>query len=128
MSWKVYTRLMRPILQEHKPIQPRREDRHFLRFADKPDLPVIEPEGDLRLNVQPIVKVAPRQEIPGLNFKALQFWLDHLGPAIYNPIVAYEDDEGNYHPGLDGSHRTRCLWEIGEPDVRILTWNTPQRP
>jgi len=126
MSWTVYTRLMRPILQDHEPRQPKREERRFLRHAPKPPLPVLEGTDAFAIEELPLITTVPRNEIPDLNFTVLQYWLDHLGPAIYNPISAYKDDGGNLHIGRDGSHRTRCLWEIGEPSVRILIRNTPK--
>jgi len=127
MTWTVYSRLMRPILQDFEPVQPKREDGSFLRYAEKPPMPDIVNTEDFYLEEQPIEKVVPRQKIDGLNFKALQYWLDHLGPAIYNPISAYLDEDGEYHVGRDGSHRTRCLWEIGEPAVRLLTRRTLEK-
>jgi len=127
MRWKVYTRLMRPVLQDYEPEQPNREDRRFLRYAEKPQMPNVKPGDGFYLESQPLVKVAPRLTVDGLNFKALQYWLDHLGAAIYNPITAYRDDEGKYHLDKDGGHRTQCLWEIGEPSIRVLTRRTRKR-
>lgn len=127
MTWKRYSRLMRPFYTEIEPIQPRREDRAFLRYAPKPPMPDVKDEGDFHLDDYPIIKAAVPYEIPDINLKALQYWLDHLGPAIYNPLTAYLDDKGEFHVDLDGSHRLRCLWEIGEPMVRILTRTIPER-
>ena len=121
VKWKVYNWLLKPIYQTEKPTQPKREDRLFLRYASKPPITIVSGGPGFYYEEAPLIDVAPCIEIPDLNFRALQYWLDHLGPAIYNPINAYQDDEGEYHVDGDGAHRLRCLWEIGEPLVRVMT-------
>ena len=102
------------------PEQPKREDRVFLRHAEKPPLKPTPENDGVHLKVFPINEVAPRAEIKDLNFKSLQIWLDHLGQAIYNPLTASYTENGEIQLSRAGDHRSRCLWEIGEPEIRLV--------
>jgi SAM-dependent methyltransferase len=62
------------------------------------------------------IPMIPMFDIPKINVKALQFWIDHLGEAIYNPVLLEDNGHGMFR---DGYHRARCLFEIGEPALRV---------
>ncbi|GAG80390.1 unnamed protein product, partial [marine sediment metagenome] len=105
---------MRKSKTTHSPIQPNRDERVFLGYADKPPLkptPIIEgidEEGNpysISLEEHPITDVLPRIPIKDINFKSLQIWLDHLGPAIYNPLRVVQTPDGTFHNSIDGNHR-----------------------
>jgi len=68
--------------------------------------------------------VFPRTEIEGIKLKSLQVWLDHLGKAIYNSLSTVQLSSGEYVIDMDADHRTRCLWEIGEPKIAVMLRRT----
>jgi len=120
---------MSKIVTSQAPIQPLREERVFLNYAEKPPLkptPIIEGEEkaggtySISLEELPIKDVIPRESLKDINFKSLQIWLDNLGPAIYNPLLVVQTPDGQFHSSRDGNHRSRCLWEIGEPKIRLV--------
>lgn len=128
-KYEVYGSLMNICRQDEKPSQPKREDRTFLRYPPKPKLiPVkdfdgIDEQGNsysFTFQNLPIIDVFPRTTIEGIKFKSLQIWLDHLGEAIYNPLSTVQLPSGKYVIDRDSDHRTRCLWEIGEPEVAVM--------
>lgn len=55
--------------------------------------------------------------VDNVKFESLQLWLDHLGPALYNPVSVYRNPSGRLTISDNGYHRMRALWEIGEDDV-----------
>lgn len=124
MRYKVYGKWMGISWQDEQPIQPKRENRNFLRYEAKPKIIPIEPyvsrDFSFSLESMKLVDICPRTTIQNINFTALQTWLDHLGKAIYNPIYATLLPDGQYVLAVDGDHRTRCLWEIGEPEVTVI--------
>ena len=124
-----YGHLMGKAEVEESPVQPLREDRRFLKYPEKPPLkPTQISEGvdrwgepfSIVLEEHPIEKVIPREPLKDINFKSLQVWLDNLGLAIYNPLKVCQTPDGDFHSGRDGNHRSRCLWEIGEPMIRLV--------
>jgi len=116
----VYSDLLQLGKTDKEPVQPRREDRKFLKYPDKPPLIPVKERKEVRLIEMPMI---PRTTIEDLNFTALQYWLDHLGEAVYNPIIGTV--KRGYLFFRDGGRRTRCLWEIGEPFVHVVLWNLP---
>lgn len=102
----VYNDLLQANYVDYDPIQPKAEERMFLRRAEKP--PLIPEDNVVEMPVM------PRVAINEINLKALQVWLDHLGEALYNPITAVGD---NF---TDGGIRSRCLWELGEKTMRVV--------
>jgi len=117
-KYVVYGEIMQGKLVDEKPVQPKREEREFLKYPPKPPLVPVEAVEGVQLVEIPIML---RTSIEGIKFDTLQFWLDHLGEAIYNPLQGVTIDGGIFN-FRDGMHRTRCLWEIGEPTVRIILW------
>jgi len=120
---------MSKITTLHPPVQPLREERVFLDYAEKPPLkPTSVFEGEeksektysISLEELPIKDIIPRENLENINFKSLQIWLDNLGPAIYNPLLVVQTPDGQFHSSRDGNHRSRCLWEIGEPMIRVV--------
>lgn len=122
-KYRVYGEIMQGKWVDEKPVQPKREDRKFLRYPPKPPLVPVEKKENVQLVEIPIMFRTP---IEGIKLDTLQFWLDHLGEAIYNPLQGVTIENGVYN-FRDGMHRTRCLWEIGEPSVRILLWTGPPK-
>jgi len=126
MKHKVYGKWMGIGWREEKPVQPKREDRNFLSYVSKPEVvPVenyIDPNGNFSFSLKsmPLIEICSRTTIENINFGALQVWLDHLGKAIYNPINVTLLPNGEHILAVDGDHRTRCLWEIGEPEVTVM--------
>lgn len=124
-----YSNKMGKVVGAETPKQPNRAGREFLDYADKPSLkptPItkgIDENGNpysIGLEVHPIQEVIPRVPIPDINFKSLQIWLDNLGQAIYNPLLCVQTPDGEFYSNRDGDHRSRCLWEIGEPEIRLI--------
>ena len=122
------SKMGRKDLQE-PPVQPLREDRLFLKYPEKPPLkptPILEgidESGEpfsIGLEEHPIAEIIPRSPIKNINFKSLQIWLDNLGLAMYNPLLVVQTPDGEYHSSRNGDHRSRCLWEIGEPTIRVV--------
>ena len=126
MKWKVYGKWMGVGWRDEKPRQPRHNS---LRFPLKPPLiEVADVNGSdyhFTFKNMNITDVCARTYIPDINLEALQIWLDHLGKAIYNPISAWQGPDGEIHVMADGDHRTRCLWEIGEPHVAVMLRKSP---
>ena len=120
MTCLVYNDLMQPFQVDYKPAQPRDVDRLFLKRAPKPEFKPVPSESvnGFTFSVEEL-PIFPKTHLD-VNFKALQYWLDHLGPALYNPIKAIRLPDGTVIPDFDGGHRTRALWEIGEPTIRCI--------
>lgn len=116
MRYLAYNNLMQPFQVDYLPAQPLAAERRFLRRAPKPAFKQAPSANGFSVEEAPIFPMTKME----INFKALQYWLDHLGQAVYNPVKAIRLEDGTLIADGDGGHRMRCLWEIGEPTMRCV--------
>jgi len=118
-----YNNLLTQTQVSYTPRQPNREERSFLKYSPKPAFisfpPRIFENVEFSIQELPIEEFCPRTKMTDINLDSLQVWLDHLGPAIYNPLDVIIRENGSRLLIQDGAHRSRCLWEIGEPMIRF---------
>jgi len=119
--WRAYGQWMGVYQLDEKPRQP------INRKLEYPPRPKLNQTPDykgadytFKLRNMSINRLCPRTPIKDINLNALQIWINHLGRAIYNPVTAWQSPDGEIHIMPDGDHRTRILWEIGDPHVTVM--------
>jgi len=110
---------------------PPKNERLFLkRFPPRNVAPVPDVEGvdslgrEYRFTLE-MIKIGELgnkffDRIDDVKIESLQLWLDHLGPALYNPISVFRLPSGGLVSSDDGYHRMRALWELGESEVLCM--------